>query len=281
MSRAQYLAGTWYPRDAKGCLRAIAEYLGDTQSPAGDWRGLIAPHAGWTYSGRAAARAYQGLASVRKAADLVVLFGSHRGALGPNTVFCGDGWDTPLGVIKTAAPLAGRIAKELALQEEDVTPAQPDNAVEVQLPFVRHFFPRAHLLMLGVEPTQKSVDIGRAVGALVKEAARDAVFIGSTDLTHYGPQFDFTPAGEGEAAARWVRSDNDQGFIAAVLAADAEAALRHALTHQSACSPGAVAATLAALAAYGAPITARLVEHYLSYDVEQDVSFVGYAGMVL
>jgi MEMO1 family protein len=281
MLRPAYLAGTWYPGQPGACRSAITEYAADTTPETRPWRGLIGPHAGWTYSGKAAAHAYRWLAGTERDPDLVVVFGSHRGPFGPSTIFLAEGWETPLGMLANAAALADRVQRELAIDEEPVRPRRPDNAVEVHLPFVRHFFPRAELLMLGVEASPRAIDIGKRVAELVAEAGRRAVYVGSTDLTHYGPNYDYSPAGTGDAAVRWTRDVNDRGFLDRVLSGDAEGAIAHAAHSSSACCPGAVAACMAAVEVAGPPQTPHLVDHYLSYDVQPNSSFVGYAGIVL
>ena len=135
--------------------------------------------------------------------------------------------------------------------------------------------------MLGVAAAPIATEIGAQVGAACLAAGRDAVFVGSTDLTHYGPNYGFVPKGTGEEAVRWVREEIDSGFIACVLAGDPAALLAHAVREQSACCPGAVAATLAALCAYGHAPAPSLLTHYLSYDVRPSSSFVGYASIAL
>ncbi|MEK7703928.1 MAG: AmmeMemoRadiSam system protein B, partial [Myxococcota bacterium] len=226
MERPAYLAGQWYPADERDCLAAIERHARDTSPVARVWRGLIGPHAGWTYSGDAAGHAYRWLAEAQPDIDLVVLFGAHRGPQGPNTIFLGDGWQTPLGTLSCAQSLALRLVRELELAEEPVETSRPDNAAEVHLPFVRHFFPRAELLMLGVAAGAVSERIGAAVGAACTDRA--TVFVGSTDLTHYGPSYGFVPHGIGEGPVDWVRNENDRGFVDAVLAFDSGALLTHA-----------------------------------------------------
>ena len=278
--RPAFFAGQWYPGDAAGCRRAIEEIdLGGVEP--GPVRGLVGPHAGWAYSGPAAVHGWATLARSRPDTDLVVVFGSHRSEAGPSTVFLGQAWDTPLGPIACARELAAALPGLVELEEEPVDPARPDNGVELHLPFLKHFFPGAQLLMVGVAASPVAVDIGENVASLAAGAGRKAVFVGSTDLTHYGPNYGFTDHGAGEAAVRWVRDTNDRGFIDRVLAHDAAGLLAHAREHDSACCPGAVAATVAALGAVGHTPAPRLVDHYLSYDVQPHSSFVGYASIVL
>ncbi|MEE8409181.1 MAG: AmmeMemoRadiSam system protein B [Myxococcota bacterium] len=281
MRRSAYLAGAWYPADENDCRLAIEGHAAEAKVEQGQWRGIIGPHAGWTFSGDAAGRSYRWLAEAQPTVDLVVMIGSHRGPTGPNTVFRGDAWETPLGAIPTALATADRLAGELDLSDEPISPGRPDNAVELHLPFVRHFFPNADMLMLGVADSPTAIAIGRSVGRAANEGSDNAVFVGSTDLTHYGPNYGFSPAGGGDDAIAWVRNENDKGFIDAILARDPEAVVQHGVANHSACCSGAVVATMAAVAAYGGTEAPRLVDHYLSCDVQRGSSFVGYAGIVL
>ena len=279
--RRAFLAGRWYPGDAAGCRAAIRDHLGDADVLPGPFHALVGPHAGWTYSGDCAGRGYRQLAaSAPDDVDLVVVFGSHRGPRGPNTVFLDDAWQTPLGPLVTARELAADAASSLGFVEEPSRPARPDNAVELHLPFVRALFDGAELLMLGVEASRRAVGFGRAVGELVKARGRVAVFIGSTDLTHYGPNYGWAPRGGGEDAVRWVRETNDRGFLDALLADELESAVDHAVREQSACCPGAAVAAAEAARAYAGALRPTEVDHYLSWDVTPSSSFVGYASVL-
>jgi AmmeMemoRadiSam system protein B len=240
---------------------------------------MVGPHAGWAFSGDSAGRAYHALATARPDAELAVVFGSHRGPSGPNTVFRGDSWDTPLGALENDRALADALAEALGLETEPVRPLRPDNGVELHLPFVKYFWPDAKLLMLGIAASEIALEIGRAVGERIR--GRDAVVIGSTDLTHYGPNYGFAPAGRGEAAVRWAREVNDVGFIDALLRDAPAEALRHAREHSSACCPGAAVAAFEAVRAMRGAVHPELLDHTLSYDVRPDASFVGYAGIVM
>jgi MEMO1 family protein len=279
MSRPAFLAGRWYPGDADSCRAAIEAHAARAAPITGDFRGLIGPHAGWAYSGDCAARGYTCLASRHADAELVVIFGSHRGPSGPNTIFRSEAWQTPLGPLAVDRELTLEIASALGLDEEPEIPMRPDNAVELHLPFVRHFFPTAEIVMMGVAASEIAIEIGRRAGELARAHGKDAVFIGSTDLTHYGPSYDFSPAGGGERAVAWVRDENDGGFVRAILEDDTRGALAHARDHRSACCPGAAVAAIEAARAAGALGAPQLVDHYLSYDVRPDASFVGYASI--
>lgn len=244
------------------------------------WRGAVVPHAGWRYSGRPMVHTLAHLAAAQPHADLLVVFGSHRGPDGPDTVFCDDGWATPLGPFTVPQALALSIKKRLHLQEEPVTPRHADNGVEVLLPTLRHYWPHAELLMLGIAAAPRALTLGSEVAEACRSSGRVPVFVGSTDLTHYGPRYDFAPQGAGPAAVRWVREVNDAGFLAAMHRGDPLAAVQHGCAARSACCPGAAAAALSAAQRFGSIGRVHQVEHTLSYDVAPDDSYVGYAGLL-
>lgn len=295
MKRRAYLAGRWYPAGARACSEAIEQHARDTAVESGAWRALVAPHAGWTYSGDVAAQTYRWLAHNQPNVDRVVLFGSHRSARGPNTIFRADAWETPVGDFATDHDAVAAITNALPelLDDEPVTPSHPDNAAELHLPLARHFFPQAKLVMLGVAAAPVAIVLGEAVGRVCAAQGGSTVVLGSTDLTHYGAGYGFAPQGLSARAVEWVRTVNDAGFIEAMLARDEAAVLAHAEANSSACCPGAVAATLAAArvlyaedtaASLAKPIEAvepHLVAHRLSYDVAPNDDFVGYAGVLL
>jgi len=281
--RPALLAGRWYPADEVGCRSAIESYVPapEPEAKPGPLHGLIGPHAGWAFSGDCAGRGYRRLVDAAGPdVDLVVVFGSHRGPRGPNTVFRDDAWETPLGPLATARPLADALAESLALEDEPTRPLRADNAVELHLPFVRALFPDAELLMLGIEASPRALELGREVGRRVRAAGRRAVFVGSTDLTHYGPNYGWAPHGDGEEAVRWAREVNDRGFLDAILRDAPADAVRHAVQEQSACCPGAAAAAIEAAREYAGEVRPELVDHYLSWDVRPDSSFVGYGAVV-
>ncbi len=117
------------------------------------------------------------------------------------------------------------------------------------------------------------------VAHIAQEKRLSIVAIGSTDLTHYGPNYGFVAKGIGPQSVEWVKNVNDRGFGVEALRMDAEGVLKHAEENDSACSAGAVAAALTTCKALGAE-KGTLLDYYTSYDVMPDASFVGYAGIV-
>jgi AmmeMemoRadiSam system protein B len=109
---------------------------------------------------------------------------------------------------------------------------------------VKYFFPAARLLWLRLPAEAASFRAGKILARTAAALGRELRVLGSTDLTHYGANYGFSPQGTGPAALDWVRTVNDRRFIEAVEAGDPEAVLRRAKAEQSACSAGAVLAVM-------------------------------------
>jgi AmmeMemoRadiSam system protein B len=161
-----------------------------------------------------------------------------------------------------------------------VQPERPgDNTIEVNLPFIKHFFPECRVLALRAPQSATALKLGDAVAEVARELGKTILFFGSADLTHYGPNYGWAPKGYGPEAVKWVKEVNDKRFLDAVLALDAMEAVSAANQDQSSCSAGAPAAALTAAKSMGATKTV-LVDYYTSYDIMPGDSFVGYGGVV-
>jgi AmmeMemoRadiSam system protein B len=279
--RPSSFAGSWYPQSAKACKQEIDRYL--TQGIGRGlesqlWLGGIVPHAGWYYSGSVAAGVIH-LLKEPPAPDIVVVFGMHLHSHSPNVMMAEGAWETPLGHLPVAAAMARDLRQHFDFQLETPQHFIPDNTVEVQLPFIKYLLDPMEVLALGIAPGPQSVDIGRAVAQWGIDHGKRIKIIGSTDLTHYGANYDYAPHGEGPQAVAWVRDVNDRRVIDAMLAMDAQAVLREGLSHRNACCAGAVAGAIAAVRQLGAT-RAELVAYTSSYEKSPGDSFVGYAGVV-
>lgn len=273
--RPRMLSSGWYPGSGSGCRAEIEKFIaGVTPLEAGvrPLGGLV-PHAGWYFSGRLAARVFF-LTAQAVQPEVVVLFGGHLPG-GPPLLVTDEAWETPLGEIPLATEFYGPLKTRLTLKPE----YPGDNTIEVNLPFVKYFFPQARLLALRAPQTPEAVRLGEAVAEVAGELKVTVLLFGSADLTHYGPNYGWAPQGYGPAAVTWVKEVNDRRFLEAVLRLDPLGALAAADRDLSSCSAGAPAAAMAGARKLGAT-RALLVDYYTSYDVLPGDSFVGYAGVI-
>jgi AmmeMemoRadiSam system protein B len=262
------LPAGWYPRDGE----AVSAFLSEFDTVKRSSRAAIMPHAGWYYSGRTAAL---GAASLQRDAETVVILGGHLGAENPPLFAMEDAVKTPFGSMPIDAALRSALLKEIGGAKDGYR----DNTVEVLLPMAHYFFPKANLLWLRLPAEIESFERGKSLSRIAAKLNRKIAVFGSTDLTHYGRNYGFSPQGSGEAALRWVREVNDASFIKAVESGDGEEVLRHAEEDSSSCSAGAVLGAMGFAEAEGLQ-KARLLAYATSADVDKSVvpdSFVGYA----
>lgn len=286
-------AGSWYPHTRQECLDEIKEAIKRAVSSKTKRRkvGGIVPHAGWFYSGKAACNVFHCLSADTKA-NVVILFGTHMHPESPHLVIASGEFWTPFGNIEVCRSLAGavleslrkpaspgEVARTMRVEERDASEHGHDNTIELQLPFIKHFFPAAELLPLSIAPVATAVEIGSAVARCAQSLGKKALVVGSTDLTHYGTNYGFTPKGTGAKALAWVKDENDRRLIDLVLRMRAEEIVGESLRNQNACCGGAAAAAVAAARQLGAK-EGELLQYYTSYDIQPNSSFVGYAAIV-
>ncbi len=281
MTRKAAFAGSWYPSTAEACENEIMRFLAQGPEPEGDgqsWMGGIVPHAGWYYSGQIACNVIHWLKDDAPP-DLVVLFGMHLHPGSANHMMGTGAWETPFGELPVAEELADHLKQRFVFQIETPHRFAQDNTIELQLPFVKHLLNPKHILAIGVPPTSASLEIGRSVALWAGEKGLRLKIIGSTDLTHYGRNYGFSPQGAGEAAVDWVRSENDRQLVDALLAMAPERVIDEGRSRQNACCAGAAATAVSAVREMGAQ-EARKLAYATSYDKSPGDSFVGYVGVV-
>ena len=263
------LPAGWFPRDSG----SVSRFLSDFSKPRGAGRAAISPHAGWYYSGRTAAK---GVSALQPDAQTVVVLGGHLREGSPALFAMEDAVITPFGPMLIDTDFRSALYKELKGSED----CYRDNTVEVLLPMVRFFFPDAALLWLRLPAEIESFRSGKIISQIAAKLNRKINVLGSTDLTHYGRNYGFSPQGEGNAALHWVREVNDAVFIKAVQSGNSEEVLRCAVQDQSSCSAGAVLGVMGFAEAQGLG-NAQLLEYATSADADkgEDLpdSFVGYA----
>jgi len=242
----------------------------------------IVPHAGWFFSGRTAAKVFLTV-KARQRPSTFVLFGAvHVPGVRTNSVYPDGSWDTPLGPVSVDSGLAGTVIKELPeLVSPDPRAHMSEHSIEVQLPMIKYLFPDARIVPVAVPPSSEAVEFGGGVGRIIRDTGQDAVVIASTDLTHYGDNYGYTPAGYGRDAYEWM-VENDSHILELARTMRPSEIITEAAVMHNACGAGAMAAAVAAARAMGAA-AGHLIEHTTSYDVYPEGEFemaVGYAAMV-
>ena len=278
--RKAVFAGSWYPAGVAECEKEIRNFLEEPVKAVSDRKltGGIVPHAGWYFSGSIACNVIHSLIE-KTLPDVFVVFGMHLHSESPSYIMKEGAWETPFGEIQIEEKLSGELAERFSFNIETPEDFIQDNTIELQLPFIKYFFEDVKIVPIGIPPTENSIEIGKAVAEISTRLGLRVKVIGSTDLTHYGLNYGFTPKGTGPAALDWVRNENDRRIIDVMLAMDPSKLIIEAQTHHNACCPGAAAAAIATAKELGAD-HAESIAYATSYDKSPGDSFVGYAGVV-
>jgi AmmeMemoRadiSam system protein B len=283
----------FYPGQAQACRALATSYLENAPEVEGagkKWLGGIVPHAGWMCSGAIAGRTLAALAGAERdrKIDIVVVFGAVHSAvpLEYAALDSHDRWDVPGGLSELPQELERKLTETHAhcFQVDDRFHRR-EHAIEVELPLIQVAWPEASVLPIEVPAMARATEIGVETAKALQKARLSAVFLASSDLTHYGPGYDFTPAGVGLAGLEWAK-DNDRRVLDLVTRLSAEEIVDETRTHLNACGGGAIAAMLGACRAWGAT-HGEVLQHANSYEVLRDVvpqgpeNAVGYAAVVV
>ena len=282
--RHPYVADRFYPADPTTCRADIERYttveINDTNLPPQPLGGIV-PHAGWTFSGPTIGAVFSYLRQ-KCTPDTVILAGTvHVAGVNYPTTSSVGLWETPIRPIEIDSELAEAVVSSGQVWNNPAA-HECEHSLEVIAPFVAYAFPEAKLLPLMVPTTTTGVDAGTALADAVRRLRPNVVLLASTDLTHYGPSYHYTPWGVGQTALDWVKHQNDAIMINAMTRLAAEDLLAIAHDRRNACGPAAAAAVLAAARSLGS--TRGHVVHYTtSHDIlprGEPTDFVGYVGMV-
>lgn len=220
------VAGTWYPADGKALGGELDAMLADpAPAPPGSAAAvegkviaLIAPHAGLTYSGRVAANAFRHVRRSRP--SRVMLLGpSHYAAFTGAAAPAADSYRTPLGEVPIDTEAVASLGGHAGWRIDD-GPFRPEHCLEMEIPFLQRVLePGWRLLpvLLGGGSTREQLQTVAA--GLEPWFDADTLAVVSSDFTHFGPRFRFTPF---ETDVQRRIEALDMGAVKRVLAGDAD-----------------------------------------------------------
>jgi AmmeMemoRadiSam system protein B len=288
-TRKPIVAGQFYPGQRNSCVAEINECLRQERPadllPETIVAGIV-PHAGWTFSGSLAALVFSAIKQRHDNVNTFVIFGAAHGYYGSSpAVYDKGSWLTPLGEVAVDENLADAVLKS-DVAVSDTSAHEYEHSIEVQVPFIQHLFADAKILPILTPPNEQAISLGEVVGNIIKQQQhKKFVCIGSTDLTHYGPRYGFTPMGTGANALQWASKVNDKEFIDLALKLKPQKMLASAAENYNACGAGAAAAAVAAAKKLG-KTKGLLLAHTNSNEVMMkkmgygSAESVGYAAIV-
>lgn len=183
--RQPAVAGMFYPAgeyELEDELTNLLEFTRTDFKP-GKVLGLIVPHAGYIYSGKAAARAYN-LIRNRKYNTVIILSPSHREYFPGVSVYSGDAYKTPLGEVPIDIEFRKKLLNFNDIIFEGVQGHRNEHAVEVQIPFLQTILKDFQIvpLVIGDQRAKNDYRLAEILNSIIND---ETLIVVSTDLSHF------------------------------------------------------------------------------------------------
>jgi len=266
MMREPVVAGQFYPADPAALLREIQSFLPPSETPLAA-KALIAPHAGYMYSGPVAGAVYR---AVRPANRVIVLGPNHTGRGVPLSLSPPGEWRTPLGAVAVDTDLNERLQKECTDLRQDRSAHAHEHSLEVQLPFLQVLAPGFRFSGICVGTTDYSAlgSLGHALACVIQSLEDPVLVVCSSDMNHY--ESAETASRKDRMAIEKIRQVDPRGLYQVVIDEDI-----------SMCGFAPAVSVLTACRELGAT-EGRLIKYANSGDVSGDYErVVGYAGLAI
>jgi len=266
MIRKPVVAGQFYPQ-TEASLNKMLSGLVKPEREKEDAKGIILPHAGYIYSGPVAGATISKV-DVKKTA--IILGTNHTGSGKRFSIMTSGSWLTPLGEVKIDAEIAKSILKASSLLKEDTASHMHEHSIEVQLPFLQYL--RKDIKIVPVTVSIGDIKeyqlLGKETAQAFEKVGRSAIFVASTDFTHY--------------ESKEKAEEKDRLAINAILDLDEERLFNVVNELNISMCGSAPTCTLISLCKNLGAKKAGLVKYQTSGDISGDyTSVVGYAGMVI
>jgi AmmeMemoRadiSam system protein B/AmmeMemoRadiSam system protein A len=193
--RQAAVAGSFYPSDPKVLSAMMDDMLAKVSAPqiTDPILAVVAPHAGYQYSGAVAAFTYAQLKG-HKYTRVVVIAPTHHVSFDFTSIYEGDAYATPLGNVQVDKAFAQKLVKmsstmKLSSQGHEPTSAGGEHAVEVQLPWLQKVLGNFEVvpIVMGDQSYESSRALGVALAKLIKSEGKqgETLVLASSDLSHF------------------------------------------------------------------------------------------------
>jgi AmmeMemoRadiSam system protein B/AmmeMemoRadiSam system protein A len=191
-TRKAAVAGTFYPGEKRDLERELLDLFQNSKKKRLEslpLQAIISPHAGYVFSGKVAASAYNQISENAVYKRVFVLASSHRMHFKGASVYIRGDYETPLGNVKVDKTLGQKLIKSSDIFLDKPEAHLHEHSLEVQLPFLQHKLGNSFQLIPIVLGTNSAADCKLIAEALKPYFVTDNLFVVSTDFSHY-PNYD-------------------------------------------------------------------------------------------
>lgn len=286
--RKPIVAGQFYPEGFENLDKQITECFKSKLGP-GDLpvkrsnkkiiHGVISPHAGYQFSGPGMAWAYKEIAESKYPSCFIIIGPNHSGLGTASVLTTLADWETPFGIVKSDKGFVREIKNKCDFVRDDYEAHANEHSIEVQLPFLQ-FVNKDKLNDIKFVPliiSDYNLDICRALGDVIAEINEDVCVIASSDFTHYGPNYGYTPFLHDKKENMY---NLDKGAIELIKKMGTKSFLGYVDEKRATiCGAGAIAVCMEVMKNLGVK-KGQLLDYYTSGDVINDyTNAVGYAAL--
>ena len=270
--------GAFYPRSSSELRTTIDKFM----KTAGEVEkrnvlGMVSPHAGYVYCGKTQAHAYK---SLLENTTFVIIGPNHMG-LGANaSIMCEGIWKTPLGICRIDSELARKILEKSKFLEEDLHAHAQEHSIEVQLPWLQYMFTPVNFVPICLGHT--SLEAYKDIGLAIRDSViGNTVVIASSDFTHFGESYGYTPVSGGPGNVLGFMEKVDLEAAKAVADIAPERFLEIIEKYRATiCGRAAIATMLYAVKDRATKGT--ILDYSTSYELSRNIhALVGYCGIVI
>jgi AmmeMemoRadiSam system protein B/AmmeMemoRadiSam system protein A len=186
--RKPEVAGLFYPLDASALSDSINRYLATAPSRLSGDRllGIIAPHAGYEFSGQTAAQVYRQI-DPQKVRTVFVLGPSHKQTYQGAALHHASAWETPLGILRVDTAAEREILNKCPFVHTIDSAFTKEHSVEDQLPFIQKSLGNVSIVPIAMGAMQMNdlFALSSAIWRIVQESHGSAIVVASSDMSHY------------------------------------------------------------------------------------------------
>lgn len=180
--RGPVVAGSFYEKNPEKLKKQLAGFLSAGAEKKIAAKGVLAPHAGYIYSGAVAGKVFS---SVAIPGTVIILGPNHTGLGKAISVFPGGGWMTPLGRAAIDGELSGSIVDKCEWAEFDELAHSREHSIEVQVPFLQAAKGRFSMAAICIRESNREI-LSSLAGAIAEAiGGKEALIVASSDMTHY------------------------------------------------------------------------------------------------
>ena len=183
--RHQQVAGYFYPAEKDKLQKDISVML-QAAKPEKSFNkifGIVSPHAGYIYSGKTAAYAYN-LLKDKSYKTVIVISPSHAEYFPGISIYDGDAYETPLGIVEIDQVMTDKLVENSKTIFRSIQGHRREHALEVQIPFLQSVL-RDFKIVPVVMGDQSKMFVDELAEKISKVVDDETLIVASSDMSHF------------------------------------------------------------------------------------------------